>query len=86
MGDIELRESRAMLYIPEDTIEIEMNVKVMINGKVETVSKTIGVRECQRALDDAERNYIEDSDRFELTDEGREWLEMLENDKTKLVD
>lgn len=77
--EIELMGVRSMIYIPEHTLELTIDAKVWKDGKVIHVSKMLGMDEVQKAVQDAERNYIEDDDRFVLTEKGKQYLDDLEN-------
>jgi len=83
---IDLTEVRAMVYIPENSVEVTLTAKVYENGGITKCSKTLDMQDCRKAIEDAERNYMEDDDIFELTDAGRDYLELLKEDKTTLVD
>ena len=77
---IELSEARAMVYIPENAIEIEINATIYEDGKLVKVGKTMGLKEIQKAFKDAEDNYSEDSDEFVITEKGKEYLNSLKNE------
>lgn len=77
--EIELTSVRSMIYIPEHTLELTIDAKVWKDGQVIHVSKTLGMDEVQKAVQDAEQNYIEDDDRFTLTEKGKKYLDDLEN-------
>lgn len=83
---IELTETRAMIYIPENSVEITLTAKVYENGAITECSKKLDMVDCIKAIEDAEKYYMEDDDIFELTDKGRAYLESLKEDKTNLVD
>ena len=70
--DIELSEKRAMVYLPENAVEININAKVYDNKELIDVLRTLNMQDIKRAFDLAEENYIEDDDVFELTDCGKE--------------
>ena len=75
---IEVHEARAMLYIPEDAVEIELSAKLyQKGGDIVSVSKTLDMHEIQEAIRKAEDGYIDEDDIFELTDNGREYLDSL---------
>lgn len=74
MDTIELAESRAMIEIPEDAVEIEMTVKVFHNGEILKVSKTLNMHEVREAIRKADEGYIDDEDKFVITDKGRALL------------
>lgn len=78
-GEVMLDRHRAMVELPENAVEVEMKCKVYHDGELISVSKVMdlsGLREAFRKADDG---YIDEDDRFELTDKGRELLkEMME--------
>ena len=74
---IELEAVRAMIYIPENTIELEINATIYADGKIRKVGSKLNLQECRDAIRDAEMNYIEDDDLFGLTEKGRKYLEAL---------
>ena len=76
---IEVTEKRAIVYLPEDTIEAEINITLYKNGEIQNVSKTLNTQEVYKAFGDAEDNYIEDTDVFRLSEKGMEYLKQLEN-------
>jgi len=67
---IELCEVRSMIYVPQNAVEIKMNCQVYQDGKLKSVVKTLNLQEIQKAIADAEKNYIEDDDMFYLTEKG----------------
>ena len=75
---MELTELRAMVYLPENSVEVEITATIYENGELVKVGKTLRLSEIQAAFRDAEENYIEDDDMFQITEKGREWLEGLE--------
>ena len=74
---MELSEARAMVYIPENAVEVEINATIYENGKLIKVGKIMTMKEVQEAFRDAEENYIDDNDKFVVTEKGLEWLEGL---------
>lgn len=70
-------ELRAIVYLPENTVEAEIICKVYEDGKLVTASTTLSLADLRRAFEDAKKNYMEDDDTFELTDKGRQYLEWL---------
>lgn len=79
MEDIEktvtLGEVRAMFMIPENTCEVELECSVFADGGIIRVSKKLNMKDVQQAVADAEKNYMEDDDMFEITDKGLRYLE-----------
>lgn len=73
--DIELNSVRSMIYIPENVIEIEMNIKVFEDSKIIEVKRTLNLQEIRKAIKKAEDGYVDEDDRFVITEEGRRFLE-----------
>ena len=78
--EIELQSHRAMIEIPENALEIEMICKVYEEGRIIEVKRTLDMSDIREACRKADEGYIDDDDRFELTDKGRAWLEELMKD------
>lgn len=78
-NEIELQEVRAMIYLPEHTLEMTLDCKVWDGKDVVQVSKKLTMDEVQKAVQDAEENYAEDDDRYVITEKGRRYLEELEH-------
>lgn len=65
---IDLKEERAMIMLPEDVIEVEINATIYTNGELRHVSKHLSNKELREAFRDADKNYIGPDDVFELID------------------
>lgn len=74
-NEIELKEHRAMICLPENAVEATMIVKVFYAGKLIEVKKILEISDLRTAFQKADEGYIDDDDRFEITDKGLEWLE-----------
>ena len=72
---IELQEHRAMIYLPEKAVEIIVNAKVYIDGKIQKVSLTYDMEQIREMFRKADEGYIDDDDTFVITDKGLAWLE-----------
>lgn len=75
---IELQEHRAMICLPEDAVEVEINAKVYFDGEIIDASKKLTMQELREAFRKADDGYIDEDDRFVITDKGRAYLEELE--------
>lgn len=75
--EIEIDQDRAMLYIPHNALEGTLEFKIYLNGEIRTVHTTLNQDELNEAVRKADEGYIDEDDRFVLTDEGREHLEYL---------
>ena len=76
---IELKEKYALVYLPENAVEIEINAKVYENSELITVGKTLSLSEIKEAFDEyktaEEIGYIPPDATFILTDTGKELVE-----------
>ncbi len=75
--EIEISEDRAMLYIPHNALEGELTFKIYLDGEIRTVMKKLDQDELREAVRKAENGYIDEDDRFCLTDFGRQHAEEL---------
>ena len=75
---IELMEHRAMLCLPEDSVEVTINAKVYTNGEIVNVSKTYGMQDIREAFRKADDGYIDDDDTFVLTEKGKAYFDEIE--------
>ena len=76
---IELTEHRAIICLPENAVEMTVVAKVYENEKLQTVKMTYGLSQIREMFEKADNGYIDDDDRFVLTDKGRKFLEELES-------
>lgn len=72
---IELPSSYAVIEIPDNTVELVITAKVLANGDIMPVQRTMSLKEVWKALQEAENGYIPSDTIFEITEEGRRWLE-----------
>jgi len=75
---IELINHRAMVELPEDSVEVELCAKVYHDGELINVSKKLSINDLREAFRKADDGYIDDDDRFVLTEKGIQWLEEQE--------
>jgi len=80
---IELTEHRAMVLLPEDAVEVEMNAMVYHEGKLVDVSRTLSMADLREAFRKADEGYIDDDDQFVLTEKGKAFFEELEREKVQ---
>lgn len=76
--EIVVDESRAMIYIPDNSVEAELSFKIFIGREIKSVCKKMNMKELQDAITDAEKNCIGEDDTFVITEEGKRWLESLQ--------
>lgn len=74
---IELAQKRAMIYLPEDAVEIEIIATLYKNGTITKVTSMISNAKIQKAFQDANDNYIEDDDSFYITERGEDFYREL---------
>lgn len=75
MEEIKLKEHRAMVTLPENSVCVEMNCRVFHDGEIINVSKTLSMEDVRTAFQKADDGYMDDDDRFTLTEKGLKWLE-----------
>lgn len=75
---VELKEHRAMVCLPDSAVEATINAKVYHDGKLINVEKKMSMEDLREAFRKADDGYIDDEDRFVLTDEGRAYLDEIE--------
>ena len=77
-NEISLLEHRAILFgFPEHAVEVEIQAKVFENGELLNVTRKMNMDEIREAFRKADDGYIDDDDRFVLTDKGKAYLEEL---------
>lgn len=78
--EIELKQARAMLMLPENCVELKAVCKVFEDGELIEVGTVFGIAELRQAFRDAELNYIEDDDKFVITPKGLAYFKEGEED------
>lgn len=76
---VELDEHRAMIYLPENAVEIEVKAKVYHEGEIIDASKKMTLEDIREAFRKADDGYIDDDDVFYITDKGKALLEEYKN-------
>lgn len=79
MEEIILDNHRAIIELPEEAVEINLEAKVYHDGELITVFRKINQKEIREMFRKADDGYIDDDDTFVMTDKGRAYLEELEN-------
>ena len=77
--EVELVTHRAIIELPENAVEIDLQIKVFENGQLIAVGKTYSLGDIREMFRKADDGYIDDDDRFVITDEGLAWLEGQES-------
>lgn len=75
---IEVPTHRAMIEFPESAVEIEVKAKIYSEGELIDVSKKYNLNEIREMFRKADDGYIDDDDRFCITEKGLAWLEKQE--------
>ena len=75
---VELTNAYAIVEIPEDIVELTLECKVYLDGKLQTVRRTMSMKECRDAMEEykaaEECGYIPPDAVFTLTEAGEDWL------------
>ena len=78
---VELDNRWAIVEIPENCVELTLQCKVFLDGKIQTVMRTMDMNAIREAFDeykDAEEcGYIPPNAMFAITEEGKKYLEEL---------
>lgn len=75
---IELMDHRAMVELPEDSVEAEIRCKVYHDGELVNITRKLQMSDLREAFRKADEGYIDDDDRFVLTDKGKAYLEEID--------
>lgn len=79
METVELDEHRAMIYLPENAVEVKVSAKVYHEGELIDASKKMTLEDIREAFRKADDGYIDDDDVFYITDKGKALLEEYKN-------
>lgn len=77
--EITLCEHRAMIYLPEDSVEVTITAKIYVNGNVCEVGKVMSMSDLREAFRKADDGYIDDDDTFFITEKGKAYLDEVRN-------
>lgn len=75
--EVELRSHFAVVELPDNTVEFELRCKVYDGGKLIQVRRMFDMAAVQEAFRKARDGYIDDDDRFVITEEGERFLEEM---------
>lgn len=75
MEEVELASDYIVFEIPENSVEVAIIAKVWTGDKIQTVTRTLGMKEIKTAVKEAEAIYIPPDATFVLTDVGRKYLD-----------
>lgn len=79
MKEINLDTAYAVIALPIDAVEVNMNIGVYVNGKIIRVCQTIGLQDIHKAFEEAKNWYIPEDAQFILTEKGRKLFEGAEH-------
>ena len=77
-------EKDIVLRIPPETVEIVLQIKMFINGKVTEAYKKLDLQDVRAAFRDAEENYWPETTPYALTEKGRQFMEDLKTEQEEL--
>ena len=76
---VELDEHRAILFgIPENAVKVEINATVFEDDQLIHVRKVMNIEDIRAAFRKADDGYIDEDDRFTITDAGKLFFEECE--------
>ena len=75
--EVMLTEHLAIVEFPEDAVEVTIIAKVYHDGELITVNKVLTMQDLRAAFRKADDGYVDDDDRFVITDKGRDFLEKM---------
>lgn len=71
-------EAFALIYLPEESVAVTLNMIQMVNHKeCPPLEYELTLHDLYKAFTEADFYYIDDDDKFVLTDKGREWFEQM---------
>lgn len=75
---VDPEDSVALIYLPEDAIFAHFKCRcIASNGESVKIERSLSMVDIRRAFKYASDNYIDEDDRFTLTDAGREALKEI---------
>lgn len=80
---VQLLERRAVITIPENTVTLDLQVRVFDGVGIQTLCKSMDMQQVREAFNKGD-DYIDDEDVFKITDAGRASLEE-KNDGCRVV-
>jgi Glu-tRNA(Gln) amidotransferase subunit E-like FAD-binding protein len=64
--EVSLNEKNIVIAIPEDTVEVTVTARVLLEGRLVTVEKKMTPSEIREAFNDADENYLDPDATFQL--------------------
>ena len=81
---VELDNQYAIVEIPENCVELSLQCTVYLDGKLQTVMRTMSMKEIKEAFAEyqvaEECGYIPPNAIFTLTEEGKDYLNWLDEE------
>lgn len=74
--EVDITTSYAVLEIPSQAVELTIQAKVYLNGKIHTVQTSLDFDGIRTAIQEAE-DYIGPDDKFVLTEEGERYAKEM---------
>ena len=72
---VTLANHRAIVELPENAVEVEINAKVFKDGTLLDVSTTMSMEDIRESFRKADDGYIDENDTFCITEAGMKWME-----------
>ena len=76
--EIDLEVHRAIIELPENTVALTIAAKVYMDGEIKEVLKDYSISDIREMFRKADDGYIDENDRFMITEKGLAWLEEQE--------
>ena len=74
--EVDITTSYAVLEIPSQAVELTIQAKVYLNGKIRTVQTLVDFEGIRTAIQEA-KDYIGPDDVFTLTEEGKQYVKEM---------
>lgn len=78
MAEIELAQEYAIVVLPRNSIEVEIQAKIYQDGKIVTVANTMTMDDIRKAFKEAAEGYMPEDATFQITEKGLKYLEGLD--------
>ena len=77
---VELMGRRAIVELPEDAVQVDLECVVYHDDQLIKVSRKLDMSALREAFRKADDGYIDEDDTFVLTEKGKKYLQELRND------
>lgn len=75
--EIELESGWAVISLPVESVEVNVEAKIFHDGEIVTVKNTMNLSDIRTAFKKADDGYIDEDDMFVLTESGKEHLDSI---------